>query len=155
MNFLNQRNCKHSNKSTEWYSADETNCTTEIKSKDAPISSTNAVVFRAAGDGSGSAQPALCTPLVLGSKHCPTAAWLLPRAEFLATEVSTRLNTSTLSDVRLLITAMPLSELIFVAAGTRRQNSDANLVVSRSLHLTWSDLFGLQHMSVLMCPFIS
>jgi hypothetical protein len=48
-----------------------------------------------------------------------------------------------------------ITRLIFVAAGTRRQDSDANLGVSRSLHRTWSHLLGLQQMSVLMCPFKS
>ena len=48
---------------------------------------------------------------------------------------------------------MPLSTLIFVAVGTWRQHRDAVLLVSRSLHLTWSDLLGREHMSVLMCPF--
>ena len=48
---------------------------------------------------------------------------------------------------------MPLKTLIFVAVGTWRQHRDAVLLVSRSLHLTWSDLLGREHMSVLMCPF--
>jgi len=50
---------------------------------------------------------------------------------------------------------MPLSTLIFVAVGTWRQYRDAVLLVSRSLHLTWPDLLGREHMSVLMCPFTS
>jgi hypothetical protein len=54
-----------------------------------------------------------------------------------------------------LLTVMPLSTVIFVAGGTWRQHRDAVLLVSRFLHLTWSDLFGREHMSVLMCPFTS
>lgn len=148
MNFLIQTNCV-TTQTNQQNDIRPTKLTVRdgMKSKNAPSSPG----FR----GARRCQPALCTVLVLASKHYPVAAWLLLRAHLLTAEVSTWLNTRILSDELPLITAMPLSGLIFVAVGTRRQNSDANLVVPRSLHLTWSDLFGLQHMSVLMRPFRS